>query len=252
MQMPLEILCCRLADIDSELLLTYRALLSADEQQRLLRYRSEAAAKEFIVARALLRTALSQRLQCDPAALVFERDAEGKPHLIYSSPDRWHFNLSHERSWVALIVSTAGPVGIDVEGHARGSDLAAIAKRFFSAAENAALQCCEPDQWRHYFFAVWTLKEAHAKARGCGLARILSCSSIGVDWPTARIDFDLHDIARSDMPLSGWLYRLDESTSLAAIANGEKLQTPSLTRVIPLRSTEVLPITALACGNWQS
>lgn len=246
-----EILCCLTATIDDALLSEYRALLSGDELQRLSGYRSAHVAKEFVIGRALLRTALAQRLQVDPNSLVFERDADGKPRLAHSHNQTWHFNLSHERSWVVLMLSPFGPVGVDVEGHARRNNLAGIAQRFFSPEENAALAQCNELDWRNYFFAIWTLKEAHAKALGCGLAKILSCSSITLDWTAARIDFVLHDIARSDLPLSGWLYQLENDVSLAAIANApHAIAEPTLARVVPLRSTEILPLPVLARGSW--
>lgn len=246
-----EILCCPTAAIDDALLTEYRALLSDDELQRLSNYRSAHAAKEFLIGRALLRTALAQRLHVEPKQLVFARNEDGKPQLSHPSNQQWHFNLSHERSWVVLMLSMLGPVGVDVEGHARRNNLTAIAQRFFSPEENTALAQCNESDWRNYFFAIWTLKEAHAKALGCGLAKILSCSSITLDWINARIDFALHDIARSDMPLSGWLYQLENNVSLAAIANApHAIAAPKLTRVVPLRSMEILPIPVLARGNW--
>lgn len=245
-----EILCCLTATIDDALLTEYRALLSADELQRLSDYRSAHTAKEFVIGRALLRTALAQRLQVDPKLLAFERDIDGKPRLAHPH-NQWHFNLSHERSWVVLMLSPFGSVGVDVEGHARRNNLAGIAQRFFSPEENAALARCNESDWRNYFFAIWTLKEAHAKALGCGLAKILSCSSITLDWANARIDFALHDIARSELPLSGWLYQLENNVSLAAIANAtHAIAEPKLARVVPLRSAETLPIEVLARGNW--
>lgn len=251
MSAQVEILCCPTAAIDDTLLAEYRALLSDDELQRLSGYRSAHAATEFIIGRALLRTALAKRLQVEPNALVFTRDANGKPQIAYPHNQAWHFNLSHERSWVVLILSPFGPVGVDVEGHARRNNLAAIAERFFSPEENAALTQCAELEWRNYFFAIWTLKEAHAKARGCGLAKILSCSSITLDWADARINFALHDIARSEMPLTGWLYQLENDVSLAAIANAtHAMAEPTLIWVVPLRSAETLPIEASACGHW--
>ncbi len=131
MQAQAEILCCPTAAIDDALLAEYRALLSDDELQRLSGYRSESAATEFVIGRALLRTELAQRLQVNARSLVFARDTNGKPQLVYPHHQIWHFNLSHERSWVVLMLSTLGPVGVDVEGHARRNNLAAIAERFF-------------------------------------------------------------------------------------------------------------------------
>jgi 4'-phosphopantetheinyl transferase len=247
-----EIFCCPTAAVDDALLATYQTLLSAGERERLVNFRAPTAARDFIIGRALLRTVLAARLHCDPAVIAIEPDADGKPQLAFPLNSGWHFNLSHDRNWVVLIVSNAGPVGIDVECHERRNNLDGIAKRFFSSAENRLLENCEHGKWLDCFFAIWTLKEAHAKARGCGLAKILSCSSITPDWRSARINFALGDIARADTSLSGWLYRLDESVSLGAIAcSATSLGEPTLSRAVPLRASELLHCAALARGDWR-
>jgi hypothetical protein len=114
------------------------------------------------------------------------------------------------------------------------------------------LASCDQNLWQDYFFAIWTLKEAHAKARGCGLSKILSCSSIVPNLSSAHIDFEFSSIARSDMPLSGWLYQLEEGVSLAAIANSATpLANPSLSLVVPLRSADPLSPISLMGGSWR-
>lgn len=247
-----EIFCCPLAAVDAALLDRYRTLLSDGELQRLAGYRSPIAAQEFLIGRALLRTTLARLLDCEPAALRFDRGDDGKPFLTAPAANALHFNLSHCSQWVGLIVGSAGAVGIDIEVHARRNNIAGIAQRFYSAAENALLQRAPAAQWSEYFFAIWTAKEAHAKARGCGLAKILSCSSIEPDLDNATMAFDLRDIARCDTRMAAWSYRLDENITLAASAMNARANTlPSIFRVVPLRETQPLSLRPQARGEWR-
>lgn len=231
----MEVLCCPLVAVDDDLRARYESLLSDDELQRLRSFRSPAAAKEFLVGRALLRTALAERVNCDARALQFSKNADGKPALSFPV-SRWQFNLTHSHAWVALALCEGGSVGIDIESQARGNNLHAIAQRFFSSEENARLAHCSENEWLDYFFAVWTLKEAHAKALGCGLPKILTCSSIAVDLSKGSIDFTLSGAASTRETISAWLYKLDTECTLALVAHGNRVAEPHLRRHIPLQS----------------
>lgn len=261
-----HIYCCPVAAIEPALVDDCIPLLDAHEQQRLAQFHTDGPRREFILSRALLRTTLAARLHVSPEALRFERDSDGKPRLAAPFA-QWHFNLSHSRDWVALALSAAGPVGIDIESHRRENDLAAIARRFFSAAENAALgPSLESDlrdpHWLARFFAIWTLKEAHAKALGCGLSKILSCSSFvpSADFPapatSARIDLQLTGIAAAAEPVSTWLYRPDPQTSLAISQLSAQLGTesmvPALQRWLPRQEgTTSFELAPIAAGHWR-
>lgn len=243
-----DVLCCELPAVDAALLARYETLLSAEEVQRLRSFRSASAAKEFLVGRALLRTALSKRLQCDPQALQFTKNADGKPSLLHPV-STWQFNLSHSHDWVALALCDSGAVGIDIESSSRRNNLPAIAQRFFSAEENAQLARCAGAAWLDYFFAVWTLKEAHAKALGCGLLKILAYMSIAVDFSARKIDLTLSSVASTSHNVSSWLYRLDEYSALALIAHGDVFSEPRISRCVPLQSMEFLDLEICAQGR---
>jgi 4'-phosphopantetheinyl transferase len=261
----LQIHSCRIADIDAAALDACIPLLDTTEQQRLTHFLGALPRREFILSRALLRTTLAARLRVAPAALQFERNADGKPQLAAPFA-HWHFNLSHSRDWVVVALGNVGPVGVDIESHERKNDLAAVAGRFFSVAENAALQHA-PDssphdpQWLQRFFAIWTLKEAHAKALGCGLSKILSCSSFvpPAEFPAkagvARVELALSGMAAAAQPVATWLYRPDADTSLAISQVGTTQVEPALLRWWPgpdgtaeSRYVELAPI---AAGNWR-
>ncbi|HEY3699242.1 MAG TPA: 4'-phosphopantetheinyl transferase superfamily protein [Spongiibacteraceae bacterium] len=245
----LEVLCCPLAEVDDELLARCKNLLSDAESQRLAAFRVESAAKEFIVSRALLRSALAERLQCAPGDLQFLISSAGKPQLTAPRTD-YQFNLSHSHAWVVLALSPYAAVGVDVEAQRRRNNLDGIARRFFSAREYARLSTHQNAAWLDYFFAVWTLKEAHAKALGCGLAKILACSSIDIDFGAQTIQLQLSGVARGATEVSSWLYRLDEQTSLALIEHGNNNTEPQLLIYSPFASSQEFALTSIARGRW--
>ncbi len=246
MSAALEVLCCAIADVDAQLCARYEKLLSEDEHARWRSFRSKAAATEFLVGRALLRTALAERLHCDAHALVIAKNADGKP-FIAAPTTHWHFNLTHSHAWVALALCEGSSVGIDIESYLRRNNLRAIAQRFFSDEENRRLAQCASADWLDYFFAVWTLKEAHAKALGCGLPKILPCSSIAVDLAAHSIQWSLHGIARGAENLASWLYNVDAHTALAVVVHGAA-PAPQLSRCVPLDARTALPATLRAQG----
>ena len=83
------------------------------------------------------------------------------------------FNLAHSHE-LALYAFTLGrEIGVDIEYLRALPDADQIAKRFFSARENAALQALSTNQRQQAFYNCWTRKEAYVKAIGKGLAQPL-------------------------------------------------------------------------------
>lgn len=143
--------------------------LSAAEQARLQRFTRPEPARLFLAGRILLRGSLAGVLGCEPADLDFGENAWGKPILL-GSASPWQFNLSHSHGWLALALSRIGAVGVDTEYADRPNALPALARRYFSAHEQAWLAEVDGEAWRQRFFDIWTLKEAYIKAVGKGLA----------------------------------------------------------------------------------
>jgi phosphopantetheine--protein transferase-like protein len=235
----IEVFCCPLPAVDPVLLAQYENLLNEEELQRLRSFHSPSAANEFLAGRALLRTSLAARLQCGPRELQFTKNADGKPALSHPQ-SVWQFNLSHSHDWVVLALCEGAAIGIDIESCSRRNNLQAIAQRYFSTDENARLAQLTNDEWSDYFFAVWTLKEAHAKALGCGLPKIFSCSSIAVDFTAQTIDLKLSGVAATTGNVSSWLYRLDKDVVLAVIAHGEKFEAPQISHCVPQHLAELI------------
>jgi 4'-phosphopantetheinyl transferase len=83
----------------------------------------------------------------------------GKPFL----PNGPHISLAHTRTASAVVVSTLGPVGVDLEPD-RPLPTAALARHWFSEPE-AEWVASHPND----FLPLWALKEAVGKALGTGL-----------------------------------------------------------------------------------
>lgn len=143
-------------------------LLDAAERARAAAFRRAGDGRDFILAHALLRRALTAAAggAVAPAAWRFTAGPGGKPGLAGPGPS---FNLSHGRGLVAAAVGRAGAIGVDVEawGPGRPEDLAATV---LTADEQADLAACPPADRGRRFLRYWTLKEALLKATGDALA----------------------------------------------------------------------------------
>lgn len=218
----------------------YRELLADEERERLARQRSTRASRDYLLGRALLRTALSCYRQLPPAAWRFTLNAYGKPALAGNAVDDagLQFNLSHSEGLVVCAVCRGRPLGVDVESLGRRNDLDAIAGRFFSASEHAELMRLPPALRRGRFFDYWTLKEAYIKARGMGLALPLAQFSLrfGAD---GRIGIDFAP-GIDDRPERWrfWLHTRDGRHRLALCVERDYGERPALICRVPLIDSE--------------
>lgn len=137
--------------------------LSVDELLRLGEITHTQARRSFLRSRSALRRILSTYLDCDPADIEFDYGDNGKPRLG-DDTGGLQFNMSHSRNLCLVAVARQREVGVDVEFVEDGRDHAALARRFFSAAEQSMLAAS--DDPSSLFVRMWTLKEAAVKARG--------------------------------------------------------------------------------------
>ncbi|WP_432810160.1 4'-phosphopantetheinyl transferase family protein [Pantanalinema sp. GBBB05] len=147
--------------------------LSPDEQQRAERFRFPIHQQRFIAGRGILRSLLSQYLQCDPASLNFRYGTQGKPELqVAAEQPHLQFNLAHSDDLAVYAIARTAPVGIDLEKIRAIADLSQLTHRWFSAQEHAAIQAVSPTEQAATFFQYWTCKEAVLKARGQGVGEL--------------------------------------------------------------------------------
>lgn len=174
-----------------ELMAAYLRLLAPDERARRDRYRFDRNKREYLLTRALVRTVLSRYADVSPAAWEFRANEYGRPEIAAPEHAWIRFNLSNTEGLVAILVARDVEVGVDVEDVNRHGETVAIADRFFSPIEVAALRAQPEARQTARFFDYWTLKEAYIKARGMGLAIPLDQFSFLIDeGAPIRIAFD--------------------------------------------------------------
>ena len=186
---PLALWTHVLADTKEEAPGDWLADLSAGEIAYGRSLRRAADRLSYAAAHALLRRALGQALAVAPGALLFARDALGRPRLAAPADRTIDFNLAHSDGLVAVAISRAGRVGVDVE--CGGRDRTALGALYADATlhelrafgmrdEEIAQISALPELRREsHFLDWWTLREAVAKADGRGLS--LPFSEIAVD-----------------------------------------------------------------------
>ncbi|MET8051102.1 MULTISPECIES: 4'-phosphopantetheinyl transferase family protein [unclassified Streptosporangium] len=151
---------------------TIARVLSPTEQDRAARYRREGDRHRFITGGWLLRTAAATYLGVSPAAVPVIRSCprcnkpHGKPQVTHTG---LHVSVSHAGNRVAVALSTAGPVGVDVEAIPT-TPPEELSRRALSSAERAALADLPAHAQNAAFIRLWVCKEAALKATGHGLS----------------------------------------------------------------------------------
>lgn len=222
---------------DVKLLDEYRRRLPPEEAAQEQRFAMEESRLQFLIARVLVRSALSYYTGDDLCAWQFARNRYGKPSIAGPAGPPLEFNLSHTRGLVVCAVTRDRPVGVDAEALLRSCDGLGLARRFFAPQEAAALERLSAAERDAAFLRFWTLKEAFIKARGMGLSLPLRrfAFSLAEDRPPA-ISFTGPD--RSDP--SDWQFaelRLDSrfQVALAVERPASERLVVQVRRSVPLR-----------------
>jgi 4'-phosphopantetheinyl transferase len=115
-------------------------MLSIDELQHMKRFHFERDRRHFLVARGVLRAILSVYVHMAPALMQFTYGPHGKPSLAASGePGRIRFNVSHAHELALFAVTRDREIAVDIEYLHPLDDAEDIARRFFSAREQAIL-----------------------------------------------------------------------------------------------------------------
>jgi 4'-phosphopantetheinyl transferase len=149
----------------------FRAVLSADEQEKADRFHFALDRMRHLVGRGVLRTILARCTKVSAERLCFEYSPSGKPHLANGSKDApLQFNVSHSGELILIALTIGRAVGVDVERLRTDIEAERIAASFFSPHERLALRSVPAHLRVDAFFDCWTRKEAYIKAAGHGLS----------------------------------------------------------------------------------
>lgn len=135
------------------------AQLTDEDRERLARLRQSTRRQEFAVSRAL----------------------RGHARQVARQPASE--SLSHSGGYAAFAqVHPHLHIGVDLELH-RPRDVLSIARTTFSESDEHALQNVAPAERERLFYAMWTVKEALAKALQLNLLDALRSCELIVDGP---------------------------------------------------------------------
>ena len=149
----------------------FQKSLSAQEQEKALRFRFIKDQQSYIITHAVLRTILGNYLDSEPAEIEFISNKFGKPSLA-EKYKRLNFNLSHSSECSVLAFSPNSEIGIDIEKIDPEFEFDLIAKAHFSEAENRFIDAGQHESSKR-FYTLWTRKEALLKAIGTGIGENL-------------------------------------------------------------------------------
>ncbi len=174
----------------------FESILSNEERTRLEGLHFSRDRREYLVAHALVRQALSHFHPIPPAAWRFSHNPYGKPAI---DPEcGLHFNLAHSTDLTVCLISKRSEVGVDVEPYGHGFGILEIAKAVFSPLELAQLDSLDDTEKADHMLTLWTLKEAYVKARGKGFSLPLKTISFLRDEATGlRLDVESSEKTRS-------------------------------------------------------
>ncbi len=146
------------------------SILSAAERQRVDGLGTTAGRERSALARVVVRLALAELLDGSPSS--FALDWKDGPALSDRSqgPCGLRLSVSHSGDRVAVAVSTAGDVGVDIEPLARAQRIGpGVMGQVCSPHERAAICALPGPQRAAAELRLWTAKEAVLKATGDGL-----------------------------------------------------------------------------------
>ena len=175
------------------------------ERERAGRFWRREDGDRHLSAHGALRLVLADYLACDPLALLFATGEHGKPFLEGAPLE---FNLSHSSDLALIAVGRERQVGVDVERVRSVPDLEDLAGRVCGPHELATLAALAEEHRAHAFLAMWTRKEALAKATGDGIGGVMrdgrAGGGEGKSWTVVEVNDLPGYVASVAAEGSGW------------------------------------------------
>ena len=146
-------------------------LLDEEEKARWHRFLAVGARRQFVLCRAALRVALSERLGCANRALSFGYLEHGKPFAAVDGRRAdVGFNVSHSGRHGLIAIGAHSWLGVDVEERVSNRDLEGIGSLVYGSTERRLLAAATGCEKVDLFYRLWSMKEALIKALGAGFS----------------------------------------------------------------------------------
>ncbi len=215
-------------DLDRYAALTPLEGLSVTEEARARAMAQVEDRGRFRAAHHAVRSRLGAVLGRDGRDIEFEIGPFGRPSV--AREPGVHFSLSHSEG-TALIGLGEGPIGVDVEVLRAVPEREALAEAHCTAEELAWWHSTDPADRDGALLAVWTRKEAVAKALGVGLSlpphRI---ETVGPAAPRARLGGAWWPMVVAELPLG--------RRAVAAVALADQVAVAEAQRTLTGRMQE--------------
>ncbi|GIH75501.1 4'-phosphopantetheinyl transferase family protein [Planobispora longispora] len=147
--------------------------LTNAELRRALTYRKEEDRRRNLAGCWLLRTAVSAHLGIEPREVTVDRSCRhcgklhGKPRIVNTDTEVY-VSVSHSGDRVAVALTLAGEVGVDVEA-VLNDQIRQLTGFALSPEEAQALRALPEERQHAAFTQYWSWKEAVLKMTGHGL-----------------------------------------------------------------------------------
>jgi 4'-phosphopantetheinyl transferase len=210
-------------DVAPEVLEAGERWLDEAERERAARYHFEHHRRRFVARRAARRRILGSMLRVPPEAVPFREVGSGKPEVVRTSPDPFHFSASHSEEHAVVAVSTQVPLGIDIEVYRMVEGSLWEVRHLFADTERSALERVSERERARVFFDCWTRKEACVKADGAGLQIDLDTYEVPVGPLNAGVSVELAGRTSPDREIRLLPLSLGDelSAALAVVGPGE-------------------------------
>jgi 4'-phosphopantetheinyl transferase len=145
--------------------------------------------------RFYLRLLLGAYLGVPGKDVIIKRRMKGRPEFDLSqSRGELDFSVARSAGCYLIGISSGATIGVDLEIASRqaGKPMA-LARRYFSQTETAALSSLGEDELQPAFMHTWACKEAIVKASGLGIANQLCRFTVDVDPANPAAVLDMPD-----------------------------------------------------------
>lgn len=160
-------ICYGLEKVQPQIFAAWHGQLTPAEKLRADGFRSPLRLRQFVAARHLLKSLLTQQLEIDAALDI---SCDGAPSL---SQIDLYCSIAHSSDAV-FVAYSKWPIGVDIEildtRKMQRRNYGRLVKEFFPAENELIFNSLPQSQRVEWFYRQWTAREAAAKMTGEGLS----------------------------------------------------------------------------------